>query len=54
LHFSAYWHDTDFNVLPRGTPFMQCLPVKRETWVGGFGVLSADEIARLNETQNLL
>jgi hypothetical protein len=53
LHFRAYWHDTDFNVLPRGTPFAQCLPVKWETWAGVFGVLSADEIARLNETQNL-
>jgi hypothetical protein len=41
-------------VLPRGTPFVQCVPVKRETWAGVFGVLSADETARLNETQNLL
>jgi hypothetical protein len=55
VHFPAYWHDADFNgVLPRGTPFVQCLPVKRETWAGDFGVLSADEIARLNEMQNLL
>jgi len=55
VHFPAYWHDVDFNgVLPRGTPFVQCLPVKREGWAAEFATLSADEIKRLNEIQNLL
>jgi hypothetical protein len=51
LHFPAYWHDTDFNALPRGAPFVQCLPVKRETWAGVFGALSADKLrAYLSES----
>jgi len=55
VHFPAHWHDAGFNgVLPRGTPFVQCLPVKRENWAGDFAAMSADEIARLNETQDLL
>lgn len=55
VHFPAYWHDVDFNgVLPRGTPFVQCLPVKREGWTAEFATLSADEIKRLNEMQDLM
>jgi hypothetical protein len=55
VHFPAHWHDADFNgVLPRGTPLVQCLPVKRENWDGDFGTLSAADTARLNETQDLL
>jgi len=55
VHFPAYWHDASFNgVLPRGTPFVQILPVKRESWTAEFATLSADEIRRLNEMQNLI
>jgi hypothetical protein len=55
VHFPAHWQDADFNgVLPRGTPIAQCLPVKRENWAGDFAAMSADEITRLNETQDLL
>jgi hypothetical protein len=55
LHFPAYWHNADFNgVLPKGTPVVQCLPVKRESWAGECAAMSADEVARLNETQDLL
>src|SRR6202030_2510335 len=55
VHFPAHWHDAGFNgLLPRGTPIVQCLPVKREVWAGDFAAMSADEITRLNETQDLL
>src|ERR1700751_4541375 len=55
VHFPAYWHDPDFSgVLPRGTPFVQCLPVKREGWTAEFATLSADEIKRMNDLQNSL
>ncbi|OAF08356.1 hypothetical protein AYJ54_14710 [Bradyrhizobium centrolobii] len=33
IHFPAHWHDTNFRgVLARGTPIVQCIPVKREDW----------------------
>ena len=41
LSFPARWHDVQFNgVLPKGTPVAQCLPVKRESWIGRFEVLT--------------
>jgi hypothetical protein len=55
VHFPAHWHDDQFNgVLPKGTPFVQCLPVKREIWSAEIGTLSAEELTRLNETQDLI
>ena len=34
IHFPAHWHDANFSdVLPKGTPVKQCMPVKRESWV---------------------
>jgi hypothetical protein len=55
VHFPARWHDPGFNgVLPKGTPVVQCLPVKRESWTGECTAMSAEEVARLNETQDLL
>lgn len=48
INFPARWHDTGFNgVLPKGTPVAQCVPVKRESWVGQFETFSADENERL-------
>jgi hypothetical protein len=48
VNFPAHWHDTAFNgVLAKGTPIAQCLPVKRESWVGRFDTFSADENARM-------
>jgi hypothetical protein len=48
VNFPAHWHDIAFNgVLPKGTPIAQCLPVKRESWVGRFDTFSADENARM-------
>jgi hypothetical protein len=42
IHFPAHWHDLDFkDVLPKGTPVAQCIPVKREKLGGAHGVLHA-------------
>ena len=50
VHFPAHWHDTGFNgVLPKGTPVAQCLPVKRESWVGQIETLSDEEVQRVTE-----
>jgi hypothetical protein len=55
LNFPARWHDTEFNgVLPKGTPVAQCLPVKRESWVGRFELLSREDMARISETRETL
>jgi hypothetical protein len=55
LNFPAHWHDTGFNgVLPKGTPVVQCLPVKRESWTGRFEVLSGDAIKRIIDTRDAL
>jgi hypothetical protein len=55
INFPARWHDAGFNgVLPKGTPVAQCLPVKRETWVGEFDVLTAEETERLIKMRNAL
>ena len=45
----------DFNgVLPKGTPVAQCIPVKRETWVAGFEMLSGEDNKRLIETREAI
>jgi hypothetical protein len=55
VFFPAHWHDVDFSgVLQKGTPVVQCVPVKRESWTGDFGALSPEDIVRLNETQDVL
>ncbi|HTP93177.1 MAG TPA: hypothetical protein VMJ52_15650 [Xanthobacteraceae bacterium] len=55
INFPARWHDPEFNgVLPKGTPVAQCLPVKRESWVGSFQLLSSDTSTRLVETSDAL
>jgi hypothetical protein len=52
LSFAARWHDPNFNgVLPKGTPVVQCLPVKRESWSGHFETLSAEDTTRLLATK---
>jgi hypothetical protein len=53
INFPARWHDTGFSgVLPKGTPVAQCLPVKREGWLGAFEKLSGEEAARLMQTRS--
>ena len=49
INFPARWRDADFNgVLPRGTPLAQCVPVKREHWIGRYEVLDAEAIKRID------
>jgi hypothetical protein len=41
VQFPARWVDPNFSgVLPKGTPVVQCVPVKRETWALQFENLS--------------
>lgn len=48
VNFPARWHDAGFNgVLRKGIPIAQCLPVKREKWLGRFDTLSAHDTDRL-------
>jgi hypothetical protein len=55
VNFPARWHDANFNgMLPKGTPIAQCLPVKRESWVGDFKPLSRDDTKRLIKTQEAI
>jgi hypothetical protein len=55
VHFPARWHNADFNgVLRKGTPVAQCLPVKRESWVARFDVLSADDTAQMVDMRDEL
>jgi hypothetical protein len=55
LNFPARWHDPNFNgVLPKGTPVAQCVPVKRESWVGHFEALSVEDTTRLLTTKKAL
>jgi hypothetical protein len=55
VHFPARWHDAAFNgVLPKGTPVVQCLPVKRENWNAEFEELSSEGLTRLFETQDAI
>jgi len=50
IHFPARWNDTEFNgVLPKGTPVAQCIPIKREKWVGRVKTLSPEETDRLTD-----
>ena len=51
VQFPARWVDPDFNgVLPKGTPVVQCLPVKRETWALQFEALTDAESKRVYDT----
>jgi hypothetical protein len=55
VHFPARWHDPAFNgMLPKGTPVVQCMPVKRETWNAVFEELSGEGLTRLIETQDAI
>jgi hypothetical protein len=53
--FPARWDDPSFNgVLPKGTPVAQCLPVKRESWVGRFEAQSGESNEQMIETRDAL
>src|SRR5580698_1855090 len=54
-NFPARWHDTSFDgVLPKGTPVVQCLPVKRESWNARFAALSGEDDTRLVATRDAI
>jgi hypothetical protein len=55
VQFPAHWHDASFNgVLPKGTPLVQCLPVKRETWSARCEALAPDAMERFTDTNDSL
>ena len=55
VHFPAHWHDLAFSgVLPRGTPIVQCMPVRRESWSMQTGCLSAEEVERAHDLKNAI
>jgi hypothetical protein len=51
INFPAQWRNPKFQeVLPRGAPAAQCLPVKRDLRTSQFGTIAADAVSRLQET----
>jgi hypothetical protein len=47
VHFPAVWQDRDFRgVLPKGTPIVQCLPVKRQDYELVFDELTGEAADR--------
>lgn len=55
VQFPAHWHDANFDgVLPKGTPLVQCLPVKRQTWHVRCEALSPDAMERLGDINDSL
>jgi hypothetical protein len=55
INFPARWHDPGFNgVLTRGTPVAQCLPVRRESWIGQFDILSDEEARRMIDSRHAI
>jgi hypothetical protein len=55
IHFPAHWHDLNVNgVLPRGTPIVQCIPVKREKWTAETEAFTADETRRVHELKKAI
>ena len=50
VHFPVVWHDENFSgVLPKGTPVVQCMPVKRESWALRLDTLSDEQARRMQE-----
>ncbi len=55
VQFPAHWHDANFNgVLPKGTPLVQCLPVKRQAWHVRCEALSPEAMARFGDVNDSL
>jgi len=51
VQFPARWVDPNFNgVLPKGTPVVQCLPVKREAWTLQFENLTDADKRQVYDT----
>ena len=55
VNFPAHWHDMNFNgVLAKGTPVVQCIPVKREQWQARVEALSDEHVASLRQVANAI
>jgi hypothetical protein len=55
IHFPAHWHDMNFSgVLPRGTPIVQCMPVKREKWTVETDTFTLDDTRRVHELKTAI
>jgi hypothetical protein len=55
IHFPAHWHNTNFRgTLPKGTPIAQCIPVKRENWVGQTSSFTPEETQQVHEFRNAM
>jgi len=55
INFPARWRDPDFKgVLPKGTPVVQCVPVKREAWSARFDEISREAAGRMAELQFMM
>jgi hypothetical protein len=55
VQFPAYWHDPAFNgVLAKGTPLVQCLPVKRDVWQARCEALSPEAMERFTDINDSL
>ena len=55
VHFPAHWHDLKYSgVLPKGTPVAQCMPVKRESWVGSVETLSGEQVTRARDLEHTM
>jgi hypothetical protein len=50
IHFPARWNDPNFTgVLPKGTPIVQCFPIKRDNWVARTAPLNEEETQRAHD-----
>jgi hypothetical protein len=50
VHFPAHWHNADFKgTLARGTPVVQCIPVRRDKWIARIDTLSKEQVTRMRE-----
>ncbi len=55
VHFPARWHDVNFSgLLRKGTPIAQCLPIKRENWVGRTAPFTPEDTQRAHELTNAI
>lgn len=55
INFPARWCDPDFSgVVPKGTPVVQCIPIKREEWAMRFEEVCPDAAARMADMQLLM
>ncbi|HTQ81781.1 MAG TPA: hypothetical protein VMI47_00810 [Pseudolabrys sp.] len=55
INFPARWHDINFSdVLPKGTPVAQCIPVKREIWNSHIEPMPDEAAQRLSQSTAMI